>query len=158
VLPRVVLLLAALLAVALVGVYGLSRRLDETACQQNLQRIYKQLVAYDGDQGNLPSLAFFPDDAFTDPDSLYTVLAPYGITAADCVCPAVAKHLPGTGVGYLWNVSLNGRRLGECATNTWMLVEINALSRAVPPPHEGCYHILYADGRVVRVPLPPPGL
>lgn len=150
--------LAAVAVVGLAVVLGTRRLAWKRGCEENLASIYSRLKAFGEDRGNLPALSLFPNDVYTDPDSLYIVLAPYGLHADECVCPALQRHLGDLGIAYIWNVKLNGRAWDELGPGAWMLVEINALSRNVPPPHRGHYHILYADGRVERTPYPPPGL
>ena len=148
----------AVAALAFALFLGLRHRAWNRGCEANLVSIYEKLRAYSLDRETLPALSFFPDDVFTDPDSLYTVLAPYGLRAEECVCPAIKRHLGDLGITYVWNVRLNGRAWEDLGSAAWLLVEINALSRNAPRPHGGHYHILYADGRVERSPYPPPGL
>lgn len=137
---------------------GIRRQRSNAGCEENLLSIYDKLREYSLDHGSLPAISFFPDDVYTDPDSLYTVLVPYGILAEECVCPALARHLGDLGITYVWNARLSGIRWEELGPGAWLLVEINALSRNLPPPHGGHYHILYADGRVESSIYPPPGL
>ena len=126
-------------------------------CRNNLRRIYSALEMYEIERGTLPRLAFFPDDAKQDSDSLLTVLQPYGAGGHVCVCPASPSVHEAVGLTYVWNVQLNGRKL-RGGDPEWMLVEINALSPAVPAPHFGRYNILYTDGEVRLARHPPPGL
>ncbi len=154
-------LLGLLLALLLIGAawfWWWTERQHERICEQHLLRIYTLLEMYEIDRGTLPRLAFFPDDPRQDNDSIVVVLAPYGAEADDFICPATPKLYRDTGLSYLWNVKLNGRKQMSGQKPEWMLVELNALSREVPPPHLNCYHILYTDGRVVHAKTPPPEL
>lgn len=126
-------------------------------CRNNLRRIYSALEMYEIERGTLPRLAFFPDDAKQDKDSLLTVLQPYGAGGHVCVCPASPPSHEAVGLTYIWNVQLNGRKL-RGGDPEWMLVEINALSPTVPAPHMGRYNILYTDGEIRLSRHPPPGL
>ena len=126
-----------------------SRR-NARQCSQNLQKIFDALVDYETKFGFLPKLAFYPDNARLDPDSITMKLAAFGITESDCVCPSSPAVLQDTGITYLWNIALNTQQLNDFPTSTWMMVEIHALSSSVPAPHLRTYNILYTDGRILR--------
>jgi hypothetical protein len=117
-------------------------------CADNLYVIYDALAEYQQQAGTLPELAFFPDDAQLDPDSLYTELAPFGIQPSHCLCPSAPETLRETGMTYIWNIALNGIPTADLAEPTWMLVEVHAMSASVRPPHQGAYNLLYSDGTV----------
>lgn len=127
-------------------------------CRERLWKIYNALEMYEIDRGSLPHLSFFPDDPKQDPASLPVVLQPYINEDSFAVCPSAPPALREQGLTYVWNVELNGRKLHAPGVSKWMLVEIQALSGSVPPPHEGYYHILYSDGQVERSKNPPPDL
>jgi hypothetical protein len=120
-------------------------------CSDQVRRIYQALELYEMDRGSLPRLAFYPDEPLTDPDSIRVVLEEYGGDASLWVCPSSHPKIAATGLSYIWNVQLNGGSLRGRATNTWVIVEINALSSDVPAPHLGFHNVLYTDGRVERI-------
>ena len=153
-----VLIIAVVLAGMALGVgYFVRQHRMLRECRNNLRRIYSALGMYEIERGTLPRLAFFPDDAKQDNDSLLAVLQPYGAGGNVCVCPASPPAHKAVALTYVWNVQLNGRKL-RGGDPEWMLVEINALSPAVPAPHMGRYNILYTDGEVRLSRHPPPGL
>ena len=128
---------------------------EERQCIENLQSVYDAVHRYDEKHASLPDLAFFPGDVRRDLDSLLVVLEPHGLREPQCVCPGADPVLAETGITYVWNVSLNGRRLSSLEIPVWMMVEINVLSPSVPATHRGGYHVLYTDGRVEREVNPP---
>lgn len=132
-----------------------AQKMAQRHCKANLLRIYTALEMYEIDHGTLPRLAFYPDDPKQDRDSLLSVLQPYGAEPETYVCPASPPCHRETGLTYLWNVQLNGKKLRTPGPPTWMLVELNALSDQVPPSHRGRYNILYTDGQVRRSRTPP---
>ena len=120
-------------------------------CQANLRTLYRALEMYEMERGSLPKLAYFPDLPTEDTDSLRVVLESFGAGGAACVCPGAPANLREFGLTYVWNVRLNNRKIPRGADREWMLVDIQALSKDVPAPHLGRYHVLYSDGQVERI-------
>ena len=149
-----VILLLAIAAAACCGFLAYSRR-KARLCSQNLQKIYGALVDYEDRFGFLPKLAFYPDDARLDPDSVTVKLAAFGVLESDCICPSSPAVLQDAGITYLWNIALNMQRLEDFSTSTWVMVEIHSLSSSVPAPHLRTYNILFTDGRVTKSRRPP---
>ena len=158
-------ILIELLAVAAVliglaaGIYTfVHQNMLTKKCANNLRNIYMALENFEVDRGTLPRAAFYPDDPKQDNDSLLVALQPYRVQSDIYICPSAPTVQKDTGLTYVWNVQLNGRKLHGSGAPAWMIVELNALSDAVPAPHFGAYNILYADGSVQRSKLPPAGL
>jgi prepilin-type processing-associated H-X9-DG protein len=143
------LLVIAAVVGALFYVLGQVRR--TATCADQLKSIYRALELYEMERGVLPSLAFYPDHALEDLDSLRVVLEPYGVSGARCICPSARPVQRAEGLTYLWNVSLNGQRMPRESEAVWMLVDMNALSDDVPSPHLGRYNALFSDGSVRRI-------
>ncbi|MEM7393436.1 MAG: hypothetical protein AAF492_13915, partial [Verrucomicrobiota bacterium] len=133
--------------------YSSNRNADR--CLENLKQIYLAIGLYEFDTGLLPNLSFYPDRPKEDATSLRVVLEKYGATGKSYLCPSSHGLVRDTGLSYVWNVALNGRTLKEFKDPVWMLVEVNAVSEEVPPPHLGRYHILYTDGQVALSDRPP---
>lgn len=152
----VLLLLAVIVAV--VGIVWLrGERSAEQRCEENLYDIYAALELYEIEYGSLPTLAFYPDEPLKDDTGLRVFLERQGLPGSVCICPSSTETIKESGLSYLWNIELNGQNLGQPGDPAWILVEINALSEQVPPPHRGYYHILYTDGSVQRSKTPPEG-
>ncbi len=152
----VVLFLSA--CIAAVGWHVTRQVMMRKHCKRNLYAIYNALELYEIDRGTLPRLAFFPDRPHTDPDSPLVVLRPYCSDASVFVCPAAPPHYRETGLTYIWNTALNGRKLRGMDPPVWILTELQALSDSVPAPHLGVYNVLYTDGHVRKMRVPPEGL
>jgi prepilin-type processing-associated H-X9-DG protein len=127
-------------------------------CKRNLYAIYNALELYEIDRGTLPRLAFYPDQPRTDRDSPLVVLRAYCSDPSVFVCPAAPAHYRETGLTYVWNVNLNGRKMQGVDPPTWIFTELQALSDTVPPPHLGVFNVLYTDGHVRKMKTPPEGL
>lgn len=154
-------LLAVVIALSILGAgIGLlvQDQLMARQCEARLRGLYTALEQYEIDRGLLPHLALFPDDPKQDSNSLLAALASYIASPELYICPATPQICRDTGLSYIWNVKLNGRKLREDREPLWMLTEINALSQEVPAPHGRCYHILYTDGTIRHSKQPPPGL
>lgn len=123
-------------------------------CEANLLKIYRALELYELDRGELPALAYYPDDPKEDPDSLRVVLESYGVDAISSVCPSAPASIAETGLSYIWNSALNGKKMPRSGEPVWLLVDITGLSVDVPAPHLRRYNVLYSDGRVRKVASP----
>lgn len=154
--PLVVVIIAV--AVGWAAIYYLRQRRLIRECRDRLWNIYTALEMYEIDRGTLPRLAFFPNDPREGSDSLAVVLQPYTAMENLAICPAAPPAHRALGLTYVWNVELNGRKLHAPGVTRWMLVELNALSDSVPPPHLGRYHILYTDGQIELSRNPPQDL
>lgn len=139
---------------AVLAAWMIDRR-QVNRCSENLEVIHSALLEYHQQSGHLPELAFFPDDAQLDPDSLYAQLAPFGLLPTHCLCPSAPPALRETGMTYIWNVSLNGAVLDQLPDVAWVLVEVHALSGSVRPPHGNRYNTLFSDGTVELLSTPP---
>lgn len=126
------------------------------ACRANLETIYRALVAADRDANLLPRIALYPDDVRKDEDSLLARLAAYGITSSDCICPAAGPVLQETGITYIWNTELIGKKIADLSPPRWMLADMRALDPHLPGVHNGYNLVLYSDGRIERSKRPPP--
>ncbi len=151
-----------ILAVASVlglAAFGLIREQTHVRqCIKHLEQIYQALELYEIDHGRLPYLALYPDDPKHGPDSLLVVLDPYGMGGETGICPAAPPFTREQGLGYIWNVRLNGRSMYDGEEPQWMLIEINALTERVRPPHWRGYHVLYTDGVIRHHREPPEGV
>lgn len=148
-------LMVAPCAVALGAIYIVLQELRYSfECQAHLRALYHALELYEMERGALPKLAYFPDVPQEDTDSLRVVLESFGAGGSACLCPAAPPNLRELGLTYVWNVRLNGRKIPRGQAREWMLVDIQALSTDVPPPHLGKYHVLYSDGTVERITQP----
>jgi len=153
------LAVAAVLIGLAAGIYTVvHQNMLTKKCANNLRNIYAALESFEVDRGTLPRAAFYPDDPKQDNDSLLVALQPYRVQSDIYICPTAPAVQKDTGMTYVWNVQLNGRKLQGSGPPTWMIVELNALSDAVPAPHLGAYNILYADGSVQRSKEAPKGL
>ena len=150
----VMMLIVVALAVA--GLTGWIRDMAHTrSCKANLSKIYTALEQYEADVGRLPAIDYFPEDVLADAESLCRVLQPYGISPTNCICQATALPLRVTGITYLWNSTVSRTPFYDLAPTDWLITEVNAMNDAVPAPHNGAYHVLYANGEIREQPLPP---
>ena len=150
------ILLTALVTILTVALAAwIAARNRTSQCTDNLHVVHSALMEYHQLNGHLPTLAFFPDDAQLDPDSLYAELAPFGVQPSHCLCPSAPPSLSTTGMTYIWNVAANNTRLGDLPQDAWLLVEVHALSSSVRPPHQGRYNVLYPNGSIRPSRVPP---
>ena len=97
-----------------------------------------------GNNDRLPEAVFYPGDK-SDPKSIKNIL---GIGEKVFLCPSLPKALGERGITYLWNDKFNNciPDLVPDAGKKWLMIEMTAVEKKVPPPHSGKYCILFLDG------------
>ena len=123
----------------------------QTKCVSNLQEIGKMIVMYQMSEGKYPEAVFFPNDALNDPKSIIKVMedAGYQVPREMWVCPGAPPELAGKNLTFVYNDKYGGRSVLKAPDKAWLLVEVNCVSKSVPPPHPAGYNVLCADGHVV---------
>ena len=137
---------AALVSSVSIAAFQVIRKGHETNCLNNLKQIHYALVMFETDNGALPSAAFFPTSA-RDPKNLANLLSPYLGNKKVFLCPSIPDELNKFGTNYLWNDTASGKSLSSVPGSTWLLTEMTAVKKTIPPPHGTRYGILYADSR-----------
>jgi len=153
-LRRILILLLGLMTLLVIVYVGMSTANRAVECGYNLKRIYQALDLYEMHNGSLPDLAFYSAEPLSDTASIRVVLETYGPDEKSWTCPSIHPLIRQTGLSYIWNTSLNGESLRNQRGRTWMLIELNAMSRAVDRPHFGYCNVLFTDGSVERVRYP----
>ncbi len=134
------------------GVYTAAMQRGKTIdCLNNLKQIYQAVIMFEQDNDYLPNIKFFPN-SFSDPQGLHNVLKQYGISGKVLFCPCLPDELNKYGTNYIWNDNVNGKRIENLSTSTWLLTEMTAVSKKIPPPHFGMYSVIYIDGHTSTEP------
>ncbi|MBN2451509.1 MAG: hypothetical protein JXR77_14055 [Lentisphaeria bacterium] len=134
------------------------QRAVETKCKMGLQQIGQMVQMYHLSEGKYPEAVFYPSDAYNDPKSIVRVMeeAGYAIPREMWICPAAPKELADRGLTFVYNEKCGGRATLKNPSKAWLLIEMNCVSKRIPPPHPGGYNVLCADGHVVTgMQLPP---
>jgi len=118
----------------------------QKVCENNLRQLYQGLMMQEITDGGLPDAAFFPKHPKADPRSLVNIMGP--AWAESLVCPVFPSAIKDKGLTYLYNDTLAGQTLDSVGGDTWVLMEMNAVSDEIPMPHPGGFHVLYANGRI----------
>jgi prepilin-type processing-associated H-X9-DG protein len=123
----------------------------EVRCMQNLQQIGQLVTMFHDSEGTYPDAVFFPSDALNDPKSIVKVLenAGYPVPPEMWICPGAPLELAARKLTFVYNDKCAGRADLKAPNKAWLLVEVNCVSKSVPPPHPGGYNVLCADGHVV---------
>lgn len=133
-----------------VGVYTAAMQRGKAVdCLNNLRQIYQAVVMFQQDNDYLPNIKFFPSSS-SDEKGLGNVLKSYGIRGKVLFCPSLPDELNKYGTNYIWNDNVNSKRLENLST--WLLTEMTAVSKKIPPPHSGMYSVIYTDGRATTEP------
>ena len=142
-----VLVVASLVASVPVIAYKAVKRGKGAVCLNNLKQISLALEMFSADNGGLPNARFFPSSP-DDPYGIHNILKSYNITPQLLHCPCIPDQLNKYGTNYIWNDTLNGKNKDTVDSSTWIMTEMTAVCKDVPPPHEKGFAILYADGHV----------
>lgn len=123
----------------------------QTKCVHNLQQIGQMIQMYYYSMGHYPKAAFYPDNPFESQDSLIRVMEQAGqrVPREMWVCPAAPEQLQKRGLTFIFNDNFAGRKSLPNPSKAWLMIEVNCVSKKVPPPHPGGYNILFADGHVI---------
>jgi prepilin-type processing-associated H-X9-DG protein len=123
----------------------------EVRCMSNLQQIGQMVTMFHDSEGKYPEAVFFPNDALNDPKSIIKVMeeAGYPVPREMWICPGAPPELAGKNCTFVYNDKCGGRAVLKAPDKAWLLVEVNCVSKSVPPPHPGGYNVLCADGHVV---------
>lgn len=123
----------------------------ETRCMMNLQQIGQMVTMFHDSEGKYPEAVFYPNDALADPKSIVMVMesAGYAVPREMWICPGAPAELAAKNLTFVYNDKCGGRAVLKAPNKAWLLVEVNCVSKSVPPPHPGGYNVLCADGHVV---------
>lgn len=138
-----VIFVATMVTSLSVGVYQAVARGKRTQCLNNLRQIYQAISMFSIDYGYLPKAKFFPSSP-SDPKGIQNILKSYGTRPEIFYCPSIPSQLNKYGTNYIWNDNLSGTT--ESSSEKWLMTEMTAVSKKVPPPHPPYFCILYADG------------
>ncbi|MFH0795471.1 MAG: hypothetical protein V2A65_00235 [Candidatus Omnitrophota bacterium] len=140
-----ILVVASLVTAVPVITYQAVKRGKGSVCLNNLKQISLVLEMFSGDNNGLPNARFFPS-SLDDPYGIHNILKSYNITPQLLHCPCIPDQLNKYGTNYIWNDTLNGKNKDTVDSSTWIMTEMTAVSKDVPPPHENGFAVLYADG------------
>ncbi|MFN4227724.1 MAG: type II secretion system protein [Candidatus Ratteibacteria bacterium] len=134
------------------GVYTAAMQRGKAVdCINNLKQIYQGIVMFVQDNDQLPDAKFFPSSK-DDEKGIHNILKSYGIKGKVLFCPSLPDELNKYGTNYIWNDNLNRKRLENLSSSTWLLTEMTAVSKDIPPPHSGRYVVIYSDGHTSTEP------
>lgn len=147
------LFVASIVGIVPITVYMEAAKHAKTAsCFSNLRNIYMGLQMYEMDFERLPNAKFYPKTQ-KDPKSIANMLSSYIDDKRVFICPAMPAELAKNGLTYIWNDSYNNKFLASVRNRSlkWVMTEMSAVEPNIPPPHHGCYNILFFDGHIETV-------
>lgn len=144
------LLVTSIVTSISMGTYAAARKKAvETVCRMNLHQIQNALTLFLIENNDrLPEAIFYPDNLKSN-KAIHNILAPY-IKGPVFVCPALPEDLQNRGLTYLWNDTYSGQRRDTIpeGNKKWLMIEMTAVYKDIPPPHSRGYAILYLDGHI----------
>ncbi len=132
----------------------------QTECKNNLLQIGQAIVMYQMSYGHYPKAVFYPEDALGDERSIVRILesSGSGLPKEMWTCPAAPDALKERVLTFVYNDTFGGRKSLPQPDKAWLLIELNCVSKKVPPPHPQGYNILFADGHVLTSKQLPPSI
>lgn len=127
--------------------YGQVKRIAyQKTCENNLRQLYMGLQMYEMSYGSLPAAKLYPKNPKRDKKSIVKLMDP--AYEPLFVCPVFPSAIKDKGLTYIYNDEIAGQSLDMLPTDTWIMMEMNAVSEKIPLPHPGGFHILYANGQI----------
>ena len=136
------------------GAYKAVGKAKEISCKNNLKQIYLALTMFRmNNDGNLPSACFYPKDS-SDKNSLANILR---LSKDVFLCPSLPGELKKNGITYIWNDRFSNQDPDSLPhkDKKWLMMEMTAVDKKIPPPHPGGYNVLYLDGHIETKQKPP---
>jgi len=132
----------------------------ETKCRSNLRQIGQMITMFQMSEGTYPKAVFYPKDALKDDNSIVRVMedAGYRVPREMWICPSAPEALAKRGLTFIYNEKVGGKTSVPRPGKTWLLIEINCVSKRISEPHPGGYNVLLADGSVLTTKILPPDL
>ena len=147
------------LVISIVGVVPITLYLEAAksartaSCISNLRNIYIGIEMYEMDVGGIPGAKFYPESPKDDPESILNILNNYIDNKQVFICPSMPEDLKKLSLTYIWNDRYNNQALSAVSSQSseWLMTEMSAVEPKIPPPHRGCYNVLFFDGHVETV-------
>jgi prepilin-type processing-associated H-X9-DG protein len=145
------LLVTSIIGVVPISVYMEAMKTAKTAhCVSNLRNVYLAMQMYEMDFDRLPDAKFYPKSPKDDSRSIVNILKGYIDDRNVYICCAMPQELAKKGLTYIWNDTYNNKFLSSVRNRSseWLMTEMTAADAKIPPPHHGCYNILFFDGHI----------
>ncbi len=129
---------------------NVKNKVKQMNCRNNLKQIGMALKMREMTSGKLPKAAFFPEDPEKGKDSIRVILKDY--PGQLFICPSAPEGIEKKGLTFLWNDKCSDKASHHIKKpkETWLMIEVNAVSDKVPAPHPGGYNVLYADLQTIE--------
>lgn len=148
------MIVASLVGAIPISVYLEAAKSAKSAdCISNMRNIYMALQMYEMDFEALPDAKFYPESPRDDPKSILNILAGYLDDKRVFICPSMPAELAAKSLTYVWNDSYNNKLMDSIGNKglSWLLTDMTAVDSKIPPPHQGCYNVVFVDGHAEGV-------
>jgi prepilin-type processing-associated H-X9-DG protein/prepilin-type N-terminal cleavage/methylation domain-containing protein len=130
----------------------------QTQCLNNLRQIFMGFQMQAANDEPLPQAWFYPPDPphpQRDRYNLVNLMAGHGVPRQLFICPSAPTEIKQRGCCYLYNDRLSNINLDNLPnpSQTWLMMDVNAIHGEIIPSHNGGCHILYGDGHVKWTPI-----
>jgi prepilin-type processing-associated H-X9-DG protein len=131
---------------------GSTSKAHQTACQQQLRQIGMAMQMRTMTGEPLPRVWFYPPDPPHPARNQYHLAKVMSseVPAQMFICPGAPPAIQKRGICYIYNDKLGGKLPDQLPNpaQTWLMMDVNAVSQDVPPAHNGGGNVLFADGHV----------
>jgi prepilin-type processing-associated H-X9-DG protein len=139
------------------GFQNVTNKAYQTQCLNNLRQVFLGFQMRAANDEPLPQAWFYPPDPphpHRDRFNIVNLMAGSGVPRQMFICHSAPEEIKQRGCCYLYNDRLSNRNLDNISnpSQTWLMMDVNAINGEITPAHNGGCHILYCDGHVKWTP------
>lgn len=138
------------------GFQNCTNKAHQVACFNQLRQIGMAFMMRAQMDEPLPRAWFYPPDNHQARETynIVRLMARDGVPANFFICPSAPQELQQRGICYLYNDKLSDRNLDSIdnPAETWLMMDVNGISKDIPPAHNGGCNVLFCDGHVKWMP------
>ncbi|MHB8995272.1 MAG: prepilin-type N-terminal cleavage/methylation domain-containing protein [Armatimonadota bacterium] len=135
---------------------NVTNKAHQVTCYNQLRQLGLSFMMMAHMDEPLPQAWFYPPDNHPAREqyNIVNIMARQRVPKQFFICPSAPEELKARGCCYLYNDRLSNRNLDSIDRpgETWLMMDVNAVTSEVPPAHnEGC-NVLFCDGHVKWMP------
>ncbi|MEN6401972.1 MAG: prepilin-type N-terminal cleavage/methylation domain-containing protein [Armatimonadia bacterium] len=138
------------------GFQNCTNKAHQVACFNQLRQIGMAFQMRANMDEPLPQAWFYPPDNHPAREryNIVNIMKKDGVMPQMFICPSAPDEVKQRGITYLYNDKLCNRNMDsiENPTETWLMMDVNAINQEITPAHNGGCNVLFCDGHVKWLP------